>query len=60
MLEPLGINIIGAGKPPYLVSRGIGAIVRMQSLADRFGIQNSSDLEPAKLETVNRRLQFAL
>ncbi len=60
MLEPLGINIISAGKPLHLVSRGIGAIVRMQSLADRFGIQNSSDLEPAKLETVNRRLQFAL
>ena len=60
MLEPLGIDIIGAGKRLHLVGRGIGAIVRMQSLADRFGIQNSGDLEPAKLETVDRRLHFAL
>ena len=60
MLEPLGIDIVGAGKRLHLINRGIGAVMRMQSLADRFGIQNGRDLEAAELETVNCRLQFAL
>src|SRR5262249_54914401 len=59
MLEPSGVDIVGSRKGLYFVSGGISTVMRVQSFADCFGIQNGSDLEPAELETVNCGLQFA-
>ena len=50
MLEPVGVDIVGSGKRLYFFSGSVGAVMRMQSFADCFGIQNSGNLEPAELE----------
>ncbi len=60
MLKPLGIDIVGAGERMHFVRRGIGAIMRMQSVANCLGIQYGRYFEAAKLEAINCRLQFAL
>jgi hypothetical protein len=56
MFEPLGIDIVGAGERVHLINRSIRAILRVQTLANRLGIQDSSDLKSAEPKTIDRRL----
>jgi hypothetical protein len=56
MFEPLGIDIVGAGERVHLINRSIRAILRVQTLANRLGIQDSSDLKSTEPKTIDRRL----
>src|SRR5262245_4321357 len=60
MFEPLGVDIVGSGKSMHFFGRGVCTIVRMQSFANRLGVQNSSDLKLTKFESIDRRLQLAI
>jgi hypothetical protein len=56
MFEPLSIDIVGTGKRMHFVRRGICAVVWVQSIADRLGIEDGSDLKFPELETIDCRL----
>jgi hypothetical protein len=60
MFEPLGVDVVGAGKRMHFVRRGICAVMWVQSITNCLGVEDSRDLKFPKLETVYRRLQFAI
>src|SRR5262245_32837069 len=60
MFEPLSVDIVGSGKSMHFFGRGVCTIVRMQSFANRIGVQNSSHLKLTKFESIDRRLQLAI
>src|SRR5262245_23970429 len=60
MFEPLGVDIVGSGESMHFFGRGVCTVVRMQSFANRLGVQDGSDLKLTKFESIDRRLQLAI
>ena len=60
MFKAVGLDVIGVGQVLRSIHRLIPPETRMQLVADDLAVQNVGNFETAKLETVDRRLQFSL